>query len=56
MSPTVTAILVALPPLMIALTAWLRAETANKRIKGKGIDKAAPYGYRDDGTPRTKNG
>lgn len=35
MNPTVTAVLVALPPLMIALTAWLRAEMANKRVKGK---------------------
>jgi hypothetical protein len=33
------AILAAIPPLLIALTAWLRAEVANKRIKAKQ-DKA----------------
>ncbi len=35
MNTTTTAILVAIPPLLIALTAWLRAEVANKRVKGK---------------------
>lgn len=33
MSKLEIAVLTALPPLMVALTAWLRAEVANKRAK-----------------------
>ena len=35
MSKLEIAVLTALPPLMVALTAWLRAEVANKKVKGK---------------------
>jgi len=40
MTPTETALVSAVIPLILALTAWLRAEVANRKVKAHQQDHA----------------